>query len=181
MVMDAGMDTGDMLLKAAIPISDQDTGVTLAEKLSKLGSELLIKTLPAYLSGELQPQVQDHAAATTIPMLNKEHGQINWQWPARAIYNQIRGLKPWPESYTFCRGRSLKVKEARVFEGEPGFAGNPGQILEVRRQSVLVRTGDGILELLKVHPANGKEMDAAAFARGQHLESAEFLGEAPAC
>ncbi|HEY9840406.1 MAG TPA: methionyl-tRNA formyltransferase [Candidatus Obscuribacterales bacterium] len=181
MMMDAGMDTGDMLLKAAIPISPDDTGVTLAEKLSQLGAQLLLETLPAYLSGELKPTPQDHDQATTIPLLNKEHGEINWNQPAQAISNQIRGLKPWPESYTFCHSRSLKIKAARVFEGEPGYAGNPGQILEIRKQGLLVRTGDGILELLRVHPADGKEMDAAAFARGQRLESGEFLGQTPAC
>lgn len=179
MVMDAGMDTGDMLLKAAIPISQQDTGVTLAEKLSALGADLLIKTLPDYLSGALKPTPQDHAQATSIPLLNKEHGLIDWQQSAQAIYNQIRGLKPWPETYTFCRDRSLKIKAARVFDGEAPHSGEAGQILEIRRDSFLVRTGDGVLELLQVHPANGKEMSAAAFARGQHLETAEFLGQAP--
>lgn len=181
MVMDAGMDTGDELLKASLEIAPDDTGETLATRLSGLGSELLMKTLPAYLSGELKPVVQNHAEATVIPLLAKEHGEINWNKPASAIYNQIRGLKPWPETYTFCRGRSLKIKQARVYDGEPGYAGNPGQILEIRKQSLLVRTGDGILELLSVHPANGKEMDGGSFARGQRLDSGEFLGQTPAC
>lgn len=179
MVMDAGMDTGDELIKAAIPIAPDETGVTLAEKLSRLGAKTLLETLPAYLDGSLKPKAQDHAQATTIPLLAKEHGLIDWTRPARALDHQIRGLKPWPETYTFCRGRSLKVKEARVYEGDPGYTGNPGQILEIRKSSLLIRTGDGILELLRVHPADGKEMDAASFARGQRLETAEFLGQAP--
>lgn len=179
MVMDAGMDTGDMLLKAAVPIADDETGVSLADKLSRLGARLLLETLPAYLDGSLQPTPQDHAQATTIPLLNKEHGLIDWHQPAGAIDRQIRGLKPWPETYTYFRGRSLKVRQARVYDGEPGYAGNPGQILEIGKTGLLVRTGDGILELQRVHPADGKEMDAAAFARGQRLETAEFLGAAP--
>lgn len=179
MVMDAGMDTGDELIKTAIPIAPDDTGVTLAEKLSRLGAQTLLETLPAYLDGSLKPKVQNHDQATTIPLLAKEHGLIDWTRPARAIDNQIRGLKPWPETYTFCRGRTLKVKQARVYEGDPGYTGNSGQILEIRKSSLLVRTGDGILELLRVHPADGKEMDAASFARGQRLETAEFLGQAP--
>ncbi|MGV3525294.1 MAG: methionyl-tRNA formyltransferase [Candidatus Sericytochromatia bacterium] len=177
MVMDAGMDTGDMLLTAVQPIQDDDTGVTLAEKLSQLGAKLLIETLPGYLDGSVLPVAQDHSQATTIPLLSKEHGEIKWQAPARAIHNLIRGLKPWPEAYTTCRGKTLKVKAARVYDGDPGYAGLPGQILEITRDGLLVRTGDGILELLVVHPANGKEMSAAAFARGQRLESAEFLGQ----
>lgn len=182
MVMDAGMDTGPILLQASVAISEDDDGVSLAQKLSKLGAELLLKTLPGFLSGEIQPQEQEHDAATVIPMLKKEHGEIDWaQQPARAISNQIRGLKPWPGTYTWFRGKSLKIKEARVYEGDPGFAGNPGQVLETLKQTVLVRTGDGILELQRVHLADAKEMSAGDFARGQRLESGEFFGQNPSC
>jgi methionyl-tRNA formyltransferase len=174
MLMDAGMDTGDMLLKREITIEAEDTGITLAEKLSQLGAELLCETLPLWLSGELQPQVQNPAEATVIPLLKKEDGLLNWQESALALYNRIRGLKPWPETYTFFEGQPLKIKTARV--SEQVATGLPGQILAVGKQTLSVATGEGVLEVLRVHPANGKEMNAADFARGHHLLAGVVLG-----
>jgi len=181
MLMDAGMDTGDMLLKRSLRIDPDESAQSLSDRLSALGAEALLETIPAYLKGELQPQPQDHAAATVIPMLHKEDGEIHWGKSARAIYNQLRGLNPWPGSYTFWRDRSLKIKAARPYTGESDYQGNPGQVLDIRGESLLVRTGDGILELLEVHPADGKAMSAGAFARGQRVQSGDFLGLAPAC
>lgn len=179
MLMDAGMDTGDMLLKASLPISPVDTGVTLSEKLSALGAQTLIKTLPAYLSGELQAQPQDHEAATVIPLLRKEHGEIKWTQSAFEIDCQIRGLQPWPGTYSYFQDRSLKIKAARVAPDDSGHAGRPGQIVDIVKESVFVRCGEGVLELLRVHPADSKEMSAGAFARGKRLEPGDFLGAAP--
>lgn len=179
MVMDAGMDTGDMLLTASLPIAPHDTAGSLSDKLSQLGADLLLKTLPGYLDGSIQPQVQDHTAATVIPMLKKEDGEINWHQPAQAILNRLRGLDSWPGSYSFFRGKSLKVLRVAVYTGDPGYQGNPGQVLEINKGSFLVRTGDGILELLEVQLAGSNAMDAGTFARGQRLESAEFLGQLP--
>jgi len=173
------MDTGDMLLKASLPISPHETAGTLSDKLSQLGAELMLKTIPGYLDGSIQPQVQDHENATVIPMLKKEDGEIKWHRPAQAIDYRMRGLDVWPGSYTFFRGKSLKVLRAQVYTGEPGYQGNPGQILEINKNSFLVRTGDGILELLEVQLAGSKAMDAGTFARGQRLESAELLGQDP--
>lgn len=182
MVMDAGMDTGDMLLKRSLSIDPDETAPALSARLSALGAEALLETLPAFLSGTLQPEPQDHTAATVIKMLAKEDGEITWQQPARAIYNRLRGLTPWPGLYTFCADRSLKVLQARVYTGPPpAQTGVPGQVLGLAGESLLIRTGDGILELLEVHPANGKAMSAGAFARGQRLEPGDLLGQAPAC
>lgn len=179
MVMDAGMDTGDMLLSASLAIAPHDTAGSLSNKLSQLGAELLIKTLPAYLDGSLHAQQQDHAAATVIPMLKKEDGEIKWSQPAQTLLNRLRGLDTWPGSYTFFRGKSLKVLRAALYIGEPGYQGNPGQVLEINKGSFLVRTGDGIMELFEVQLAGSKAMDAGTFARGQRLDSAEFLGQTP--
>lgn len=181
MLMDAGMDTGDELLKAAIPIEDSDDAESLSAKLSQLGAKLLLQTIPGYLHGTIRPHPQDHEAATVISMLSKENGEIAWSQPARAIFNQIRGFRPWPGTYTFFQNNTLKIKDARVYDGDPGFAGNPGQVLEILKESILVRTGDGILEVLQVHPANSNAMSAGAFARGKHLQSGDFLGLAPTC
>lgn len=178
MLMDAGMDTGDILLKRHLPITQEDTGITLSQKLSHLGAEALLDTLPAYLSGELLPQPQDHTQATTIPLLKKEDGLLDWTQSAQALFNRIRGLKPWPETYTFFRGRPLKIKEARpLLQETHGVI--PGQILAIHKQSLWVATGSGVLEVLRVHPADGREMSAGDFARGQRLSLGEVLSSIP--
>jgi methionyl-tRNA formyltransferase len=179
MLMDAGMDTGDMLLKQAIPIDEEDTGVTLSQKLSQLGSELLLATLPAYLEGTLLPQTQNAADVTTIPLLKKEDGLLNWQESAEALYNRVRGLKPWPETFTYFRGKTLKIKEARVFQTDAEANPIPGQIVAVLNHSLLIRTGEGVLELLRVHMADSKEMAGGDFARGQRVEVGEILASNP--
>lgn len=175
MLMDAGMDTGDMLLQRHLAITQEDTGLTLAEKLSHLGAEVLLDTLPAYLSGELLPQPQNHAEATTIPLLKKEDGLLDWTQSAQAVFNRIRGLKPWPETYTFFRGYPLKIKEARLLAATAESTAAPGEILAVQKQSLWVATGSGVLEILRVHPANGREMSAGDFARGQRVAVGEIL------
>lgn len=175
MLMDVGMDTGDMLQKRAIPIDPEDTGVSLAEKLSRLGAELLLETLPLYFQGELQPEPQNHAEATTIPLLKKEDGLLNWQDSAKSLYDRVRGLKPWPETYTFFRDRPLKIKAVKLSDFPCGEA-LPGQVLAIQKQSLLIATGDGVLEILRLHPADSKEMAAGDFARGQRVVLGESLG-----
>ncbi len=182
MVMDAGMDTGDMLLKSTVPITHTDTAVTLSEKLSEAGAKLLLETLPGYLSGDVKPVPQDHEAATTIPMLKKEDGELDWQKPAEALYNQIRGFTPWPGTYTFFKDKTLKVKRARLYMEQPDeYRGVPGQILDVGKDFIRMRCGEGVLELLEVQLAGSKAMDAGSFARGQRLTPAEFMGAQPVC
>lgn len=181
MVMDAGMDTGDMLLKTEIEISHQDTAVTLSDKLSQAGAQLLLETLPGYLSGEVKPIPQDNAAATSIPMLKKEDGEIDWTQSATRIYNQIRGFYPWPGTFTSYQGKTLKVIEARLAEPEHPDQGTPGQILETGHDYIRLRCGEGALDLLKVQLAGSKAMDAGSFARGQRLESAQFIGMPALC
>lgn len=181
MVMDAGMDTGDMLRKTEVDISLHDTAVTLSEKLSQAGAQLLLDTLPGYLTGEIPPVPQDHEKATSIPLLKKEDGEINWLQSATQIYNQIRGFSPWPGTYTFFQNKTLKVLQARLVEHPDTHQGTPGQILSLGHDSVRVRCGEGALELLNVQLAGSKAMDAGSFARGQRLEVAQFLGTPVLC
>lgn len=181
MVMDAGMDTGDMLLKAEVDIALNDTAVSLSEKLSQAGASLLLDTLPGYLSGEVQPTPQDHSQATSIPLLKKEDGEIHWQQSATQIYNQIRGFYPWPGTYTFFQDKTLKVIQARLAEHPDAHQGTPGQILAIGHDWIRIRCGEGALELLNVQLAGSKAMDAGSFARGQRLEIAQFLGTPILC
>lgn len=181
MLMDAGMDTGDMLLQRELPVTDTDTGITLSDKLSQLGGELMIETLPQWLSGELKARPQDNSLATMAPILKKEDGLIQWQHSATQIANQVRGLQPWPEAYTVFRGKTLKIKQAHVVSTADAERGVPGQVLELTPQGFLVATGQGILAVERVHLADSKEMSATDFARGQRLEPAEIFGNAQFC
>ena len=126
MKMDVGMDTGDMLLKREVQIDDEDNGETLSEKLSHVGAELLIDTIRLLKKGELQPIPQDHSQATYTPMLEKEHGKIDWEKPAEEIRNLIRGTLPWPGAYTTLDGKLLKIYRAGVSDG----VGGPGEVIK---------------------------------------------------
>jgi methionyl-tRNA formyltransferase len=181
MVLDAGMDTGDMLLKKEIAIALDDTAVSLSDKLSSAGAKLLLETLPGYLSGDIQPQAQDESQATAIPLLKKEDGEMDWSQTATELYNQVRGFHPWPGTFTYFQGKTLKILRARLGVDELPHQGNPGQIVEIGRDFIRMRCGEGVLELLEVQLAGSKAMDAGSFARGQRLESAHFLSAQPVC
>lgn len=181
MLLDAGMDTGDMLLKKEIAIALNDTAVSLSDKLSEAGAQLLLDTLSGYLSGDIQPQAQNEAEATAIPLLKKEDGEMDWNQSATTLYNQVRGFDPWPGTFTYFQNKTLKVIQARLSEDEHPHQGKPGQILEVGHHFIRMRCGEGVLELLEVQLAGSKAMDAGSFARGQRLESAHFLSAQPVC
>lgn len=181
MLLDAGMDTGDMLLKKEVSITLDETAVTLSDKLSETGAQLLLETLPGYLSGEIQPEPQQETEATSIPLLKKEDGEINWTQSATTLYNQIRGFSPWPGTFTYFQNKTLKIIRARLGVDENSQQGNSGQILEIGQNFIRIRCGEGVLELLEVQLAGSKAMDAGSFARGQRLEIAHFLSAQPVC
>src|SRR5215212_5864473 len=124
MKMDAGLDTGPMLSQRAIPLAPDETAATLHDKLSALGAELLIETLPGYLNGEIVPQPQDDSFATLAPRIDKEEGRIDWTQPAAAIERTVRAFTPWPGTYTFWNGKQLKIHAGTIGEG----SAEPGQV-----------------------------------------------------
>jgi methionyl-tRNA formyltransferase len=165
MRMDEGMDTGPILAQAECPISSQDTTASLSQKLAKLGAELLLETLPVWLSGELQAQVQDDSQATYCRPLRKRDGLLDWEQPTESLERQVRAYDPWPGTYTTWQGQRLNVIGARAWPGrqEPGPAGT---VIELE-EGLGVITGHGVLELLEVQLAGKKPMTAEVFARGQ--------------
>lgn len=171
MKMDVGMDTGPMLLAREIPIGDDDTAETLFPKLSRLGSEALLEALGRLHDGSLREIPQDNAQATAAPMIKKEHGLIDWSLPARDVRNLIRGMTPWPSAFAFHDGKPLKVLSATVREGR----GEPGEIIEVGRDGLLVACGDGALSLGRVQPEGGRAMDSGDFARGRRVKKGDRL------
>src|SRR5690242_12334086 len=112
MRIDAGLDTGDILLQREVEIRDEDTTETLSERLSVIGAELMVETLERLERGDIEPRGQDHAQATLAPMLKKEDGRIDWSWTADEIARRVRGLRPWPVAYTAFRGKRLGIWSA---------------------------------------------------------------------
>ncbi len=161
MKMDAGLDTGPMLRQRAIPIGADETGGSLFEKLSKLGGELLLETLPAYLSGKLTPQPQPEAGVTYFGMLKKEDGLLDFTKPAVELERRIRAFYPWPGTFMFWNKAPLKIHQAHVEKGnlEPGKRVNWGG-------SPAVATADGLIVFDELQPAGKKSMPGKDFLAG---------------
>ncbi|SPE41333.1 10-formyltetrahydrofolate:L-methionyl-tRNA(fMet) N-formyltransferase [Candidatus Sulfopaludibacter sp. SbA3] len=174
MRIDAGLDTGEMLLKAETEIGTEENAVELGRRLAAMGAELLVRTLDGLASGEIMGEKQDDSAATYAPLLKKEDGAIDWNRPAREIHNQVRGLQPWPGAYTSFRGQKLHLWRTRVAEGM-GEPGGGGPVLSAR--PLVVQCGSGSLELLDVQMEGRKRVPAGDFANGQRLTENEVLGE----
>lgn len=168
MRIDAGLDTGDILLSAETEISPDDDALTLGRRLSFMGADLLVRTLAG-----MPPGIpQDNSAATYAPILKKEDGLIDWTRPAAEIYNRVRGLLPWPGAYTYFRGRLLHIWKARPGTGQ----GRSGAIWRDRRRVIAGCGGGTALELLEVQLEGKGKISAEAFANGQRLVENDTLG-----
>ena len=163
--MDAGIDTGAILAQREEPIRPDDTRATLSKRLSRLGAELLMETLPAYLAGERMPQPQPEQGVTDASSLRKEDGWLDWSRPAVELERQVRALAPWPGTFTAWQGRRLKVLWATPLPGWRGDA-PPGTVVALP-DGVGVATGEGALRLESVQLAGKRPMDAKTFIRGQ--------------
>ena len=173
MMMDVGLDTGDMLDRTVIPLAEDETGGSLFEKLSRAGGPLILKTLEALENGTAVRTKQPEEGATYAGMLDKSLGNIDWTQSAAKIERLIRGLNPWPSAYTGYKGKTMKLWAADVLEGT--FEGVPGEIIKVEKECFLVRTGDGALAVKELQLEGKKRMDAASFLRGFSLEEGEIL------
>ncbi len=162
MQMDEGMDTGGILLQERIAIDAADTTGTLLDRLSSLGSRMIVHALERIRKGTLPAAAQDDAEATMAPILRKEDGRIDWSLPAREIHNRVRGLSPWPGAHSFLDGRLVKVLESRVAPGQE----QPGSISAGSSDLLSVGTGRDLLVILRLQPEGKKPMSAAEFLRG---------------
>ncbi len=172
MRIDAGLDTGDMLLKAETEIGPEETAVELGQRLAVLGAALLVKTLDGLARGTVRPEPQNSAEATYAPLLKKEDGIIDWRQPAAAIHNRVRGLQPWPGASTSFRGQRLHIWRSRP---HPDPGAEPGRFAGLKPP--LVGCGTGSLELVEVQMEGRKRMPAADFVNGQRLTDNDRLGE----
>jgi methionyl-tRNA formyltransferase len=164
MLMDEGMDTGPILLQHEEAIRNDDTAGTLSQRLSLIGAEALLNTLDMLKNGLLHPMPQS-GYASCAPMLKKADGLIKWYIPADNICNFIRGLNPWPGAYTFLEGKRVKILKAMAAEG----GGDAGVIFSVKKDELLVGTGNGMLSLIEVQPEGKHVMDISLFIQGRRL------------
>jgi methionyl-tRNA formyltransferase len=161
MKMDAGLDTGPMLRQRAIPIEVDDTGGSLFGKLSKLGGELLLETIPDYVSGKLTPQPQPEAGVTYFGMIKKEDGSLDFTRPAVELERRIRAFHPWPGTYMFWNDAPLKIHKAHV---KPGKTETGKQV--VADGFPAVGTAEGLIVFDELQPAGKKSMPGKAFLAG---------------
>ena len=175
MRIDAGLDTGDMLLKWETDIGPEETALELGPRLAHAGANLLLETLQGLADGTITPQPQDSSQATLAPILTKEDGQTEWNWPARKIFNRARGFLPWPGAYSFFRGQMFHIWKARV--SSEAISGRPGQLVPEKRRLFVVCGEGTVLEPLEVQVEGRKRMPIEAFLNGQRLNENEILGE----
>lgn len=175
MEMVKGMDAGDMIAKDATSITDEDNVGTMFDKLAILGRDLLLRTLPDYIAGNITPEPQDSSQATFSPNITPEEERIDWHRPARDVFNHIRGLNPWPVAHTLLDGKRFKIYEASIAQGQ----GKPGEIIEKGKKSLVVATSDGAIALKTVQPAGKPRMSIVDFLNGvgRKLEVGDVIGE----
>ena len=173
MQIDAGLDTGDMLEKASLPIGPDETAPELSARLAPRGAELLIDTIQNIEAGSAGREPQREDEATLAPILKKEDGLIDWSKPAAVIYNRFRGFQPWPGAYTSFRGQQLSITRAALADG----AAPEGRLVSEKRR-LFAGCGDNRrLEILELQLAGKKRMAADAFLNGLKLKQDERLGD----
>lgn len=173
MLMEKGLDTGDMLLKQEIQIAETETGSTLHDKLSVIGAALLLKTLDELEAGTLQPEKQDDSLSCYAPMLNKEVSKIDFTKTSREIYNLVRGMNSYPYAHTEYLGRRMKVIWAE--QANCKTSGQNGEILEVTPKGILVKCADGAINITQIQFDGKKQMPVREYIKGNTIETGVIL------
>jgi methionyl-tRNA formyltransferase len=175
MLMDEGMDTGAMLLQEAIPITTDDTAGSLSPRLAELGGRLLVETIVRLNAGTLVPQPQDSSQATLAPLLKKEDGVIDWALPATVLANRVRGLSPWPGAYTTVAGGD-RWTIWRALALPSSVTSPPGVVVAITNEVIHVATGEGVLVVMELQPANGRRMAVSQYLAGHPVAIGMQLG-----
>ncbi|HTW57872.1 MAG TPA: methionyl-tRNA formyltransferase [Terriglobales bacterium] len=172
MRIDAGLDTGDILLQQELSIEPVDTSETIAPRLAAIGADLMGETLRGLQTGSIQPRGQDNAQATLAPILKKADGLIDFSRTADEIFNRLRGFQPWPGAYTKFRGKSLQILKAH-----PAAESVAAAQMSVQEDHLLVGCGNGTsLELIELQLEGKKRLPARDFVHGYRLTPGEKLG-----
>jgi methionyl-tRNA formyltransferase len=187
MRIDAGMDTGEILLQKEMEIGPEETAPELAARMSEIGAPLMVETLRGLASGTIVPRAQVHEHASSAPMLKKEDGRVDWSRPAQEIFHRIRGFAPWPGAYTAFRGQTCHIwgepasNELGERSAAAGKAAIPGSLVVLQggqKNEVMVHCGSATyLRLLSVKLEGRKQVSAVEFANGAHLLTSEHFGE----
>ena len=178
MYMDTGIDTGDIILQESLAIEPDETGGSLFDKMAALGAKLLLVALDQIENGTATRTGQDHEQASCVKMMTKEMGLLDFSLPAIRLERMIRGLNPWPSAYTFLDGKSLKVWKAEVEEAKEKDTDRhkPGEIIEIRKDAIVVNTAEGRLVIKELQLEGKKRMTADAFLRGCQLAVGTVFG-----
>jgi len=176
MQIDAGLDTGDMLLKESLAIGRSETAPELSARLSVMGAELLLAAIRQLEAGTAQREKQRNEDATLAPILKREDGLVDWQRTAHAVYNRWRGFNPWPGAYSFFRSRQLSITAMQCAERKLDA---PGRLYAEKHHLFAGCGGGSTLELLEIQLAGKKRMNAEAFLNGYRLLENEMLGDTP--
>lgn len=166
MLMDEGMDTGDILLIEKVEIENNETSIELTKKLSLLGAELLLKTIHLVEENKITPIKQNDDEASCAPLMKKEDGKIDWTKSAQEIRNLIRGMQPWPTAHTTLNGKNLKIFKAEISEGR----GNPGEVVFVDNTTLKVATGKNLLDINELQLEGSKKMEIEDLLRGKNIQ-----------
>lgn len=169
MYMDAGMDTGDMILKKEIIISEDETADVLFKRMSLLGAQTLIETIRLIEQDNCLRIPQDDTQASYAPMLNKDIGNINWTTSAKKIKDLVRGTNPWPGAYTFYKGSKIKIFVVDIIDNTTKL--KPGTIVNVTKDSIHVQSGDGIVIIKEIQAENGKRMLVKDYLLGHTIDN----------
>ena len=177
MRMNAGLDTGDIVSTARTAITAEDTAQTLHDRLALLGGELLGRTVADYVAGKITPQPQPAEGASYARKIKKEDGKLDWTQPALGLWHRVRGLTPWPGTFTFlqCDPAPVLLKILRV-EPVDTAQGTAGEIISADRHELVVGCGAGALRILELQREGGKRLGAAAFLAGYPLRVGDRLG-----
>lgn len=176
MQMDEGLDTGDMLLKTEVPLTEEETGESLHDKLAQAGAKLCVETLKALEDGTIQRTPQGETTTPYAKMLDKKMGDIDWKEPADVIERLVRGLNSWPSAYTQWGKKVVKIWKAKALLEETTSA-LPGTVTEVTKEYFSVQTGQGILKIYELQIPGKKRMETSAFLRGYTLAEGTRFGK----
>jgi methionyl-tRNA formyltransferase len=177
MKMDAGLDTGPMLTQVRTPVRADDNAQTLHDRLAALGAQLLLQTIPDYIAGKITPQPQPAEGVSVARKITKEDGCLHWNEFARALWNRVRALTPWPGTYTYQSAepspRLLKIWATEIV---PHTSGQPGEVLQADKHDFIVACGQQALRILSLQREGGRRLSAHEFLAGHLVKKGERLG-----
>lgn len=173
MMMDEGIDTGDILMQREIDIREDETAGELHDELMQLGADMILETLHGVINGSINRIKQDNLKSSYASMIHRDLGHINWKDNAVNIYNLIRGVTPFPGSYSFYNNKIIKIWKCNVLDRD--YKAVPGEIIEVGKDGIIVSCGSGAIKILEIQELGGKRMDVSSYLNGHLINKGEIL------